>query len=91
MKTHFLKMQSEHSALILFFSLIFAITGAIIAVLSGYPPPAFILASSALGLAVGGVISSRRESRFIINQIEPASQPDFQESESRVEVDFSLS
>jgi hypothetical protein len=65
MKTQFIKMQGEHSALILFFALFSSILGAVIAVMSHYPPPAFIFASAALGVAVGGVISARRESRFI--------------------------
>ena len=65
MKTQFIKIQSEHTALILFFALIFSIIGAVIAVISHYPPPAYILAAAALGVAAGGVISARRESRFI--------------------------
>lgn len=65
MKAQFIKMQSEHTALILIFALIFSIIGAVIAVLCHYPPPAYILAAAALGVAAGGVISSRRESRFI--------------------------
>jgi hypothetical protein len=65
MKTQFIKMQSEHTALILFFALIFSIIGAVISVLCHYPPPAYILASAALGVAAGGIIAARRESRFI--------------------------
>ena len=66
MKNEFIKMQSENTALILFFGLVFAIIGAIIAVVSHYPPPAYVLGASALGLAAGGIIAARRESRFIV-------------------------
>ena len=65
MKTKFIKMQGEHSALILFLTLISAILGAVISVIFHYPPPAYILAATALGVAAGGVIAARRESRFI--------------------------
>jgi hypothetical protein len=66
MKNEFIKMQSENTALILFFGLIAAIVGAIIAVVSHYPPPAYILGASAFGLAAGGIIAARRESRYIV-------------------------
>ena len=66
MKNEFIKMQSENAALILFFGLVFAIIGAIIAVVSHYPPLACMLGASAFGLAAGGIITSRRESRFIV-------------------------
>jgi hypothetical protein len=65
MKNEFIKMQSENTALILFFGLVFAIIGAIISVVSHYSPPAYILGASAFGLAAGGIIAARRESRFI--------------------------
>jgi hypothetical protein len=65
MKAQFIKMQSEHTALILFSALVSSILGAVISVMCHYPPPAYILAAAALGVAAGGVIAARRESRFI--------------------------
>ncbi len=65
MKTKMTKMQAEHAALILFCGIIFSILGAVMAVLSHYPPPAYILAAAGFGIATGGVISARRESLFI--------------------------
>jgi len=65
MKNEFIKMQSENAALILFFGLVSAIIGAIIAIVSHYPPPAYILGASAFGIAAGGIIAARRESRYI--------------------------
>jgi len=66
MKDEFIKMQSENDALILFLVLVSAIIGAVMAIVSHYPPPAYILGASALGLAAGGTIAARRESRFIV-------------------------
>ncbi|MEL5849965.1 MAG: hypothetical protein U7M05_11470 [Candidatus Igneacidithiobacillus chanchocoensis] len=66
MKTRFQKIQSENNAVILFFGIVAAILGALMAVLSNYPPPAYILGASAFGLAAGGIIGARRESRYIV-------------------------
>lgn len=91
MKTQFIKMQSENSALILFIALICSIVGAIIAILSHYPPPAYILGATAFGIAAGGMIAARRESRFIIKQMEPpAPAAGLEDPEYQCEVDFSL-
>lgn len=69
-KTDFIKMQGENSALILFCAVISAILGAIMAILSHYPPPPYILGSVASGVAMGGIIAARRESRFVFGYAE---------------------
>lgn len=69
-KTDFIKMQGEHQAFVLFCGILAAIIGAVIAVLSHYPVPPYMVGAIGLGVAAGAFVASQRENHFLQGYVE---------------------
>lgn len=89
-KTDFIKMQGEHQALVLFCGILAAIIGAVIAVLSHYPVPPYMLGAIGFGVAAGAFISSQRENHFLQGYIEEQADERADELADELDIDLNL-